>query len=327
MKATCLANILSISLTFALAALLASQPARARQSAAPPAQEQHVFHVTVTDTKGNLIKGLPRDSLTASDGGKPCDVVSALEADSPASVMFLLDTSSSAFGENTRSIGRRRFAALKDAVAAFIEGSNPSDEYSLAAFNETTRVLLEGSGDARDVLDTLDRLASSNLKGHTAFYDALHLALDKLAARTARKRVVIVFSDGMNNSSRHTYAEVRRAVKESGALVYTVGVFVEDEESLRQVGRATLRDLAELSGGAAFYPDDEAQMKAALTRIAAELRAQYEVTVAATARAKGDGWHEVKFKLAEVRGAGGRKIKTTLRARKGFYDAGATRKH
>lgn len=327
MTATRLANILSISLTFALAALLASQPAHARQSDAAPAREQHVFHVTIADTKGILIKGLPRDSLTAYDGGKSCEVVSVLEPDSPASVMFLLDISSSAFGENTRSVGRRRFAALKDAVAAFIEGSNPSDEYSVAAFDETPRVLLEGSGDARAVLDTLDRLASADLKGHTALFDALHLALDRLATRTARKRVVVLFSDGLNNSSRHTYAEVRRALKASGALVYTVGVFVEEEESLNQVGRATLRDLADLSGGAAFYPDDEAQMKGALTKIAAELRTQYEVTVAATLRAKGDGWHEVKFKLAEVRDARGRKVKTTLRTRRGFYDAGAPRKH
>jgi hypothetical protein len=81
-----------------------------------------------------------------------------------------------------------------------------------------------------------------------------------------------------------------------------------------------LRDLSGMSGGAVFYPDDEAQMK-----IAAELRAQYAVTVATSPRAKGDGWHEVKFKLVEVRDPRGRKVKTDVRARGGFYEAGAPR--
>jgi hypothetical protein len=139
--------------------------------------------VTITGPRGYPIKGLPRDSLTASDGGKTSEVVSVSDADSPASVTFLVDISSSAFGENTGSVGRRRFAALKEAVAAFVEGSNPSDEFSVAAFDKTPHVLLDGSGDARAVLESLDRLASADLKGFTAFYDALHLSLGKLATR------------------------------------------------------------------------------------------------------------------------------------------------
>lgn len=81
-----------------------------------------------------------------------------------------------------------------------------------------------------------------------------------------------------------------------------------------------------MSAGRVFYPDDEAGMKAALTLLAVDLREQYEVAFIPSARAKGDGWHEVRFKLGELRDARGRKVKARVRARTGFYDENAPRR-
>jgi hypothetical protein len=133
----------------ALTAALPRRPAHARQGAtANAAQEPRVFHVTVTDSKGNLIEGIGRESLTAFDGGEPCEVVSFGAEDAPASVMFLVDTSASAFGLNRGGRGRQRIAALKSAVSSFIAAGNPSNEYSVTAFNQSPQVLLDGSPDA-----------------------------------------------------------------------------------------------------------------------------------------------------------------------------------
>jgi hypothetical protein len=67
-------------------------------------------------------------------------------------------------------------------------------------------------------------------------------------------------------------------------------------------------------------------MKSALARIAAELRSQYEVAFEPSARAKSDGWHDVRFKLGELRDKQGRKVRANVRARRGFYESGAPRK-
>lgn len=149
--------------------------------------EPHVFHLTVTDSKGNLISGLRREDLSVFDGKESRDIVSFDAGDVPVSVLFLVDISSSAFGENKSKLGQRRFAALKDAVSAFIEGSNASNEYFVTAFNRSPQVILDGSTDARTVLDSLDRLASADLKGFTAMYDALVFSLNKLATRKGRE--------------------------------------------------------------------------------------------------------------------------------------------
>ncbi|MFL6284943.1 MAG: hypothetical protein ACJ74Q_17510, partial [Pyrinomonadaceae bacterium] len=115
----------------------AAQTNAASQSAATlqtsSAQEPRVFHVTVVDSKGNLVTGVRREDLNAFDGGEQREIVSFGTDDVPASVVFLIDTSSSAFGENKGRSGSRRTAALRDAVSAFMEGSNPSNEYSVIA--------------------------------------------------------------------------------------------------------------------------------------------------------------------------------------------------
>jgi Ca-activated chloride channel family protein len=310
-------------------AAAAAQTNAASQSAATlqtsPAQEPRVFHVTVVDSKGNLVTGVRREDLNAFDGGEQREIVSFGTDDVPASVVFLIDTSSSAFGENKGRNGSRRIAALRDAVSAFMEGSNPSNEYSVIAFNKNPQILLEDSKDSRAVLAALDRLASADLKGFTAMYDTLYLSLSKLAMRPTRKHVVVLLTDGMDNTSRYTFADVRRALRESDVMVYSVGVFVEEDSQLNYTGRAILEEFADSSSGRVFYPDDESGIKAALTQIASELREQYEVAFVPSARAKGDGWHEVRFKLGELRDARGRKVKALVRARRGFYDEGTPR--
>jgi Ca-activated chloride channel family protein len=282
--------------------------------------------VTITGPGGYPIKGLPRDSLTASDGGKTSEVVSVSDADSPASVLFLVDSSTSAFGTSAGGLRARRVAALKESVAAFIAGGNPSNEYSVIGFDKHQRILLEGSGDAGEVLGALERVAPSGPRAQTALYDALQPSLDVLAARPARKRVLVLISDGEDNVSKHTFAEAMRAVKGSDVIVYAVGVPTLDEHSPLVIeARRIIDELTRTSGGFVVYPENGAGMKDALTRVAAELRGQYEVSVSTVSRAKGDGWHEVKFKLAEVRDPRGRKVKTNVRARGGFYEAGAPR--
>ena len=304
------------------------QSAAAPQTDATPrttadAPEQHLFHVTVTDAKGHLILGVKRESLTAFDGGEPREIVSFGPGDVPASVMFLVDTSSSSFGV---ARGTARLAMLKSALSAFLELGNLSNEYFVTAFNQSPQVLLDGSNDPSAVLAACDRLASANLKGMTALNDALYLSLNRLASRPTAKHVVVLLSDGQDNVSKYTIRELRRALKESDAIVYAVGLVDANEDSaLGFEARLRLDEFAETSGGVALYPQTAAAMRAALAQIADELRSQYEVAVATAPRAKGDGWHDVRFRLGELRDPSGRKLKALVRTRRGFYDAGAAR--
>lgn len=307
-----------------LAASLLCATAHARQGDAAGARETRAFHLTVTDAKGNLIGGVKREDLTAFDGGRRREIVSFGAGDVPASVMFLVDASSSSFGM-MKDVPRHLM--LRESLAAFLGLGNPSSEYFVTAFNQSPQILLDGSKNPYDVLIACDRLNSVGLRGYTALYDALYLSLNKLASRPTAKHVIILFSDGMDTVSKYKYSEVAQALKESDAIVYSV--FISDprfDSTLSYTAQTIMGELAETSGGALFFPQKGAEMKAVLTKIAEELRGQYEVTVAAEPNAKGDGWHDVRFKLGELRDAKGKTIKAAVRTRRGFYEAGTPRR-
>lgn len=316
--------LVSRSLLLAALVLCAHASAHARQ-AQGHASAPLLFHLTVTDSKGRLIGGVRRESLTAVEGGERREIVSFAADDAPASVMFLVDTSYSAFG---REGGSARLAALKASLSAFLERANPSNEYLVTAFNQRPHVLLEGSREAAAVLAACDRLGSAELGGQTAMNDALYLSLDKLASRPARKRVLVLLSDGQDNMSNHLLADVRRKLRESDVIFYLVRTReprFRNEQPTRE-WQIRLEDLVASSGGAALFPLTAAEMKGALAQIADELRSQYEVSVAAAPRAKGGGRREVRFKLvSEPLDASGRKLKAVVRARPAFYEAGAPR--
>lgn len=299
------------------------QSTATRQSSAT--LEPHVFHVTVIDEKGKPVSGVKRENLTAFDGGKQCEIVAFDAGNVPTSIMFLVDASSSVFGLNKNGPGVQRVASLKGAVKAFVEGGNGSEEYFVTVFNNSTQVLLDGTTDARAVSSALDRLTSTEMRGQTALYDALYLSVNKLALRPMRKHVLILLSDGQDNVSHYTLADVMRALKESDVIVYALGVMNEDDSSLVYAARNILIDLAAETGGVSYYARNEKEMNATLAQVAAELRNQYEVTIATEPNAKGDGRHSVRFKLGELRDAQGKRVKAGVRTRRGFYDAGATR--
>ena len=309
-----------------LAASLLCATAHARQSDAADARERHGFHLTITDSKGKPVSGVTRAEVAAFEGSEPCDVVSFGAGDVPTSVLFLIDASSSAFGMN---MGKRRWrgmASLARSIDEFMEGSNSSNEYLVVAFNKSPQVILDGTTDREAVMAALERLAASDMEGGTALHDALYVSLNKLALRPTRRRVLLLFSDGLDGSSKYKLTDVMRALKESDVIVYPVGVFTNDEPYDSYISRSLFGELASASGGAVSYPGRGEELKSALMKIAAELRAQYAITVATPSRAKGDGWHEVRFELAGARDERGREFRRRVRARRGFYEAGAPRK-
>jgi Ca-activated chloride channel homolog len=295
---------------------------RSTQDGATRAPARHLFHVTVADRRGSPVDGVRREQLSATEGGEPREIVAFGADDVPTSVMFLLDTSGSIFFDKQVP---RRLTALRESLSSFMSLSNSSNEYFVTAFNQSPQVLLDGSPDSSAVLAAVDRLASVQLRGQTALFDSLYLSLAKLASRPARKHVLVLVTDGQDNASRYTMREVARALKESDVIVYAVGIMDEADSPLAAAGRGVLAELVVPTGGVAFFPENENGLKASFAMIASELRHQYAVAVSTpeSARAEADGWRGVRFRLAELRDAGGRTVKAVVRTRPGFYEPSA----
>jgi VWFA-related protein len=108
----------------------------------------------------------------------------------------------------------------------------------------------------------------------TALHDAVIAGLEHLQEATHQKRVLIVLSDGKDNASQHSEEDMLQRAARSDAIIYTVST-ARLSSSASDPG--LLRELAEASGGVAFFPRREEQVVEAFTEIAANIRRGYSL--------------------------------------------------
>ena len=307
------ALILTVTL---LAAGAAVGPAAARRGAAGTAQKQEADErplvvnadlvtvtVTVTDGEGRHVAGLGKSAFAVTDDRVPQEVSFFADDDAPASVAVLFDVSG--------SMSDDKIERAREALAGLIRTSHPMDEFFLIGFAADAQLLLDRTRDADAVLA---KFTYARPRGQTALYDAVYLGVEKVMRGAHRKRAVVVISDGEDNSSRHSPGELRRQLQESGVAVYAVGVSM-NWLPRHGAGEATLRRLAETTGGRAFFPDGAAGVSEAFERIALELRHQYSIGYRPSNLAADGRWRRVRVKVTPPPGV----KRLRVRAKEGYY--------
>ncbi len=262
--------------------------------------------VTVTDTYGRFVTGLNKSAFTVLDDKEPQEITFFSSEDAPISLGVIFDVSGSMSGD--------KVSRAREALTRFVETSHNSDEYFLIGFNSRAQLLHERTRDSSAVLD---KLTFVQTKGQTALYDACYLGVEKVTRGTHKKRAVLLISDGQDNSSRYTFSELRRLLKETDVIIYAIGIISANDEStgLGMGGRAILDELAGVSGGKAYFPSTSAEMNDIFERIALELRNQYSIGYRPTNFA-GDGrWHKLKIKVTPPRGL----PRLFVRSKEGYY--------
>ena len=162
----------------------------------------------------------------------------------------------------------------------------------------------------------MDKLTFIQTKGQTALYDAAYLGVEKVTRGTHEKKAVLLISDGQDNSSRYTFSELKRLLKETDVIIYSVGIVTDgDDGALGMGGRAILEELSGVSGGKAFFPSSAAEMNDTFERIALELRTQYSIGYRPTGFANDGKWHKIKIKVQPPRGF----PRLFVRGREGYF--------
>ncbi|MGH9836498.1 MAG: VWA domain-containing protein, partial [Blastocatellia bacterium] len=222
----------------------------------------------------------------------------------PLSVAVIFDLSG--------SMSEKKMERAREALRRFIQTSHEQDEYSLVGFNQQPQLLLDRACDGDAVLQ---RLRGMRASGHTALYDAVAFGLERVSKGFYPKRALVVISDGEDNRSRVTFDQLRRMLRESDAIIYAVGI--GGYELPRQMGEANLRQLAEASGGRAFFPKGAEEMYEVFEQIALELRSQYSIGYAPSNFIADGKWRRVKLRVTTVGDA--RHLR--VRSRAGYYAA------
>ena len=262
--------------------------------------------VTVTDTYGRYVSGLSQKAFSVFDEKQQQEITFFSDDDAPVSVGVIFDVSGSMSGEKIKR--------ARDALAKFIQTSHNSDEYFLIAFNSRAQLLLDKTRNGDAVLDKLTFVQTRN---QTALYDACYLGVEKVQRGAHPKRALLLISDGQDNNSRYTFNEVRRLLKESDVVLYSIGILSggDSGSALGMEGQGILDELSGVSGGKAFFPRSAAEMDDIFEQIALELRHQYSIGYKPTNFLNDGKWHKIKVKVSPPRGL----PRLFVRSKEGYY--------
>lgn len=247
------------------------------------------FGVTVVDKKGDLAADLAREDFEVREDGQPQDVAlfargDAVESAPPLRLGLLFDTSSS-MEEN---IAFSRSAAIK-----FLNTLQEARDVTLVDFDTEVRVVRYGQSDFARLVQ---RIRQRRADGNTALYDALGVYLDGAATEDGR-RILVLYTDGGDTSSTMTFSEAQTLLKASDVTLYAIGFLSHMPQSVQMDQRLKLRQLAETTGGLAFFPSVIKELDGTYDKIAAEIRAQYTIGYLST-NAKTDGlWRKVEIRV------------------------------
>jgi VWFA-related protein len=160
-------------------------------------------------------------------------------------------------------------------------------------------------------------IANDPIGGQTALYDAIAKALEELQAGSRDKKALIVISDGGDNKSARSQAELMKLAGQSSAVIYTVGIYDENDPT-RNLGM--LKRLAQATGGEAFFPGQTGELVAICERIARDIRHQYTIGYVPTNLTRNGAYHAIRV----VAGAKGHD-RLSVRTRTGYGVGGEPR--
>ena len=313
-------SLLLVAGSTIVAQVAPNAPAQATRMAS--GEKEISFTVTVMDNKSGYISGLKKESFSVLLNKTPQEISNLACVDVPLSVGILIDVSGS-ISNASKTLGKKRLSMIREGLARFISLSNKEDEYFLVGFADQPQLLVDNT---RDVNAIIAGLSSLELKGHTAFYDACYVGVEKVASGTHGKRVVILISDGNDNVSIRKPKELERLLKETDVLLYCVCVsginetpFQPEWQFLSPSGASNLTKLAKQTGGVAFFPTQSNEIQAVFDMIAIELRNQYRVVIRPTDPQKRDQWQSLEVKVTPPASSSAEIKRLTVRSRDGFY--------
>jgi VWFA-related protein len=259
------------------------------------------LHVSVVDQKDRNVGGLTMENFRVTENGIPQPITIFKHEDIPVSLGLVID--------NSRSIEPRK-ARLDAATLAFVRQSHPDDESFVVHFDFDARLERDFTTKLSELEETL---AASKPFGQTAIYDALMLSLDQMQKAQHQKKALLLVTDGLDNVSHATFAQVLEAVKHSRVAVIVVGLLSAAEG---EKAEATLTQIAEASGGRAYFPNDVDEARAMMERAAHDLRTQYTIGYVPSDTAHDGSWRSVRV---EVIPPAGSKDKLNADYRHGYY--------
>lgn len=263
------------------------------------------FSVAVVDREGQPVSHLTVDDFEIREEGAVQRVqYFAREGDAeaaPLHVGLLFDTS----GSMEKDLEFTRTAAIK-----FLRLFPQARDFTFVDFSTEVRSARFSQADFPRLVE---RIRTRPAKGYTALYDALGLYLDGADQQNGRK-VLVLYTDGGDSSSSQTWSDTLEILRASDVTMFPLGFMEHQSASLKLHQESLLRQMADATGGRAFFPRSTKQLDEMYADIAGEIHAQYSLGYISSNPARDGKWRSVDVR---IRPSQGRRL--SVRARKGYF--------
>jgi VWFA-related protein len=262
-----------------------------------------VLHVSVTDEHGQFVPGLQEENFRLFEDNTEQKISVLRQEDVPVSMGLLIDNSGSMEDKKEK---------VNAATLTFVQTSNPDDEVFVAHFNDKyyfDREFTNNIGDLKKALGQAEPASS------TALYDATGQALNHLRTGYLDKKVLLIVSDGEDNSSRRSLDGALQQAEHSNALIYAVGLLREEKPESAERDRQALLALTRATGGAALFPETLDEVETTCKQIARDIRHQYTLAYYPTNTRKDGSFRSLLVKIVPPPGGG----TLSARTRTGYY--------
>lgn len=264
------------------------------------------LNVTVVDGQSRYITDLDQGDFAVFEDGVKQDVSFFNRRQQPIALSLLLDSSASM---------EDKLETLQTAAVNFVRKLKPTDMAQVIDFDSRVEVRQGFTAKHGDLEAAIFQTASG---GSTSLHNAIYIALKELrkvkagSEEDVRRQAIIVFSDGEDTSSLVSFDEVLDLAKRSETSIYTIALRGADTQTRGfREAEFILRQLAQETGGRAFFPAKVEDLNGVYSQIADELASQY--TLGYTSRnARRDGaWRRIVVQVL--------KPSLTPRTKRGYY--------
>jgi Ca-activated chloride channel family protein len=241
--------------------------------------------VRVTDSDGRNVVGLNQGAfhLTIDKKAEPITVFNG--EDAPVTAGIVID--------NSASMAPKREQVIAAALA-FARASNAKDQMFVVHFNENARLgLPDGTPFTGSITELETAISLIDVGGSTALYDAIQLAQAQFNRAAYGRKVLLIITDGGDNSSKATLSQTVDAVVKAGIVAFPIGIYDEDD---RDRNPKVLEQIAEVTGGEAFFPAAVEETTKICEQIAGDIRRQYTLGFAG---AKDGQYHKIEVTASD----------------------------
>lgn len=247
---------------------------------------------TAEDKKRRLITNLKKEDVRLLEDGKPQEIaVFARQTDLPLSLAILIDTSASM---------ERILPEEKAAANYFIDNVIRPEKDEAAVISFTGEATLEQgmSGNIGRLKRAIDRvkvvlpagylgggvvvggtptISNNPALSSTAIWDAIWVTADEILgpAPDKTRRAIILLTDGVNTYGQKKLDDAVQAALKAESVIYAIGI---GDNFYDGVDKGVLRKVTERTGGRAYFPEDELQLRQAFDQIQEEMRSQYLIS-------------------------------------------------